>query len=854
MAVIKTIGKLAPGAYKQMIDHLTRKKIKNPFIKAKDIVVDKKQSVEDMEAVNRFVRDNPRQDMAGGGMLVQPGFDGTRQGYAAPRKITVDDDKLVADWRASLNKKNPVPWRTFLKNKFNEKTTKAISTRVRLNYEKEGIPFNPVEEFDKKVGSVKKQNRIDTVKKLVDEHNASDKFLYDKQQIFKKLNLRRIIRKEQPEIFELFDTLDTKEDKVKKAFDKIVNENLTIYKPKKLSALSGTKAGLLKQMISDIVSQTGKGASNRNIATPLFIQKVLDTYQPYLDIKPDFDYLDKYQSSNFINKSFNEALEYSQYSRGGLDIKNLTEFKGSYANPDKQIYSFAARHAYLNNKQGTPSQVQFFKLNKKGEPVGEAINFNDLPKSAKTSARMLDSKKYGFTYKGQFFNQDTLKTDGFKSGLFDEVYNLTKKGQKLVPNPNNPSEQITLRKLLQDTGDKLTIGHDDAKGGIAKLPFNNLRIESGKLNLSLYGAYSRVKNKQLRKLIIDNLATQFPSIKLKGDAYEQAFINEQSNILKNLNKEKVLSSPYRTAGQQVIKDLGQDFFKQSKPFQKEALRVVGLRSVKGLKAFMKEQGIPCFLKSANGGPVTCDMPQAYEKSLNQLSEKAAQGDQAAKTTLSKFGNKVATAGRFIKGALGPLAIATEIALEGGIALNQTLNEGVPIKQAFADSLTNKYLLGPKLQIDKEAEIAKEFAKGEDFAMAERGRRMMIPQSATADAQRQKERMEQMVSLYPQYSDQQLINMLEDRGFNPQDIINQKTTTRITPAVTSTLTGLDQLRTAFQEQDALQRIADAGGVANLASGGIAGLSGGKKSGPPPISGPTPDGDEGLPAAFKNVRKR
>ena len=53
---------------------------------------------------------------------------------------------------------------------------------------------------------------------------------------------------------------------------------------------------------------------------------------------------------------------------------------------------------------------------------------------------------------------------------------------------------------------------------------------------------------------------------------------------------------------------------------------------------------------------------------------------------------------------------------------------------------------------------------------------------------------------------------------------------------------------------MQAIADAGGVANLAGGGIAGLSGGKKSGPPPISGPTPDGDEGLPAAFKNVRKR
>ena len=130
-------------------------------------------------------------------------------------------------------------------------------------------------------------------------------------------------------------------------------------------------------------------------------------------------------------------------------------------------------------------------------------------------------------------------------------------------------------------------------------------------------------------------------------------------------------------------------------------------------------------------------------------------------------------------------------------------------------------------------------------MAERGRRMMIPQSATADAQRQRERMEQMASLYPQYSDQQLISMIEDRGFNPQDIINQKTTTRITPAVTSTLTGLDQLRTAFQEQDALQRIADAGGVANLAGGGIAKLAG-VDSGPPPESGPL---SQGLPGLLK-----
>ena len=69
MSKLKILGKLNPKQYSEMLDHLTRKKIKNPFIKAEDIVVDKKQDVEEMEAINRFVRDNPRQDLARGGRI-----------------------------------------------------------------------------------------------------------------------------------------------------------------------------------------------------------------------------------------------------------------------------------------------------------------------------------------------------------------------------------------------------------------------------------------------------------------------------------------------------------------------------------------------------------------------------------------------------------------------------------------------------------------------------------------------------------------------------------------------------------------------------------------------------------------
>jgi|5B_taG_2_1085324.scaffolds.fasta_scaffold08317_2 hypothetical protein len=185
-----------------------------------------------------------------------------------------------------------------------------------------------------------------------------------------------------------------------------------------------------------------------------------------------------------------------------------------------------------------------------------------------------------------------------------------------------------------------------------------------------------------------------------------------------------------------------------------------------------------------------------------------------------------------------------------------------------------------------------------------------------DYRRRKE--QEMKNLYTQYSDKELMDMLstskplQDAGISPQDYLNMTAgTERITPAVTSTMSGLDVLRTGLQEQEALNRIAEAGGVANLATGGragfmagtipggygkqanrylkeiesdmhkgyqyykkhggkkkfkdymresmsryfadggIAGLSGGVKSGPPPESGPNPQGLQGLLNRVKKI---
>ena len=62
------IGKTPPGKLKDIFKHLTREKVKKPDLpevfRASDAPIPpKKESIKTMEAINRFVRDNPRQSL-----------------------------------------------------------------------------------------------------------------------------------------------------------------------------------------------------------------------------------------------------------------------------------------------------------------------------------------------------------------------------------------------------------------------------------------------------------------------------------------------------------------------------------------------------------------------------------------------------------------------------------------------------------------------------------------------------------------------------------------------------------------------------------------------------------------------
>jgi len=586
--------------------------------------------------------------------------------------------------------------------------------------------------------------------------------------------------------------------------------------------------------------------------------------------------------------------------RTDLQFENLTRKKNAKIQgvPVSNARGFKALPNYPNI---TYTDYKDKKTGRKFRTYGVRIQRQDkkVTTAATTNKQNIPTLEKAIKVRDQFRKENPLnikpldpekekitkdtRRDFIKAQEGDEAFLRGKKGTGVqkghAGNIKNPDLKITPSSIIY-TPEEINVGmagQEGAKG--AKETFTDLdyKIEVAEDKIKEIKK-SNISPKEKRRLldIQDRLLTDYhfqsggfktPTLSdgtVFGESTRKAMSMDQFDLFPNMTEketkkfvrqyitEKGTLKPFyqRLVDRNEISEIDKENIRKSKLFldnvelAKQNVKKFDVPAMKRLAAI----GCPGKMMGGRVGLSTGQNLQACAfKGIEKLKGdpgKLTGGDQANLRALSKS----AKAARLLKNVLGPAAIAGEVLIEGGIAANKFMSEGVPIKQALGQSYLN-YLLGPKTKIDVEAERAKEFAKGEDFAMAERGRRMMIPQSATADAQRQRERMEQMASLYPQYSDQQLISMIEDRGFNPQDIINQKTTTRITPAVTSTLTGLDQLRTAFQEQDALQRIADAGGVANLAGGGIAKLAG-VDSGPPPSSGPN---SQGLPGLLKRVKK-
>jgi len=844
-----------PLKYAQMMKYLTRAKKANPelpdvFPASKASIPKVKDSVATKDAINRFVRANPRTEKAGGGMLVQPGFGGTRQGYAKSKGSGI---KLSA---AEIKKlKENLSADDF--NKLNFDRTGVQSGQV--NY---GIGQREDNKLYKKVVNILKPGAQSAGVKILNDKKLSNALIKsanagdDIQTIITKMNkLDKSLSRNQ--ISSAINSL-VKRGNISKEFGRVAGKDLSVGE---------------QQAYNKIIEKEVK-------AGKLNLRQIAGKADVSISVVQDWIVNNKGQ--DFYNENY--TYEKGRLKTGTLqkqkDLFNYIETVDNISAAEiKKIFNMESGKATQELMSDLVSVIYRMRGNSKTGSI--IVPYDDEGRMREVLRKIRNAPDFEDIYQRRIGD---LVLSAFKKGSkaqkqaiksLGEYYKFSKALKEVVPELALSLDHVVpfqfLEEVKQGANPVNLIKVKPIPQAINrfKANFDNARIELNRLNKINPNSPEVKKKFKLLKELENITPIEFGGISQKGNVYDfKAKPIGQSDLIKDAARgieqyqkvarfskdvlsNKALQKKFIDAGITVGKDMAM--------FDK--VKLLSNKQIKGLSAFMKEQGIACRLsKGAN-----CNTLQAYIKSLNDLSLKASQGDTAAASTLKNFTNKAVTTGRFLKNALGPLAIAAEFAVEGGIALNKTLDEGIPFKQAFADSYINKYVFGPKLQIDKEAEIAKEMAKGEEFAMAKRGERMMIPQSAEADAQRLKQREEERLALFPDLQFANQSNQEIDQILKEQEGVYSPFTLgfgmqQMQPGIGDTKYNEEQAYNEIRDiinkridervqSQQMENIATAGGVANLAGGGIAKLAG-VSSGPPPESGPNSQGLQGL---MKRVKK-
>ena len=372
--------------------------------------------------------------------------------------------------------------------------------------------------------------KLELAQRLVTENNLALKYNPDgKKSILKKLGAENPSRSSNAytkQLFNIINTMDTADDKVVKALDVIIEQDLPIKSIKDSSQYKQNR-GIVYQMISEI-SGVGPDKMKQRLKKSKYYTK---------DFEDIFDYINRIgkKHQDFEGVKFSEAFEFGKTRLDGaaqLEGRNLLSF---YKDPNTNITNYAFRHWDRTNFNNQPSRVKLYDKKKIiRKPDGsivpkKGLSLEDAELKWKAGMRV-QTKDLVFSYDGsELFDNTTLRTKGPTSGLFDEVYRATNDYyntyRKKVPDPKKPGTTIQFGKLMErDFGkNALAIGHN-APGGIKAEPFKNFQIQTQQMNTALYQATKNIKSKELQKRVIQNIYGDLQG--LTGEKYLQEFIKQ----------------------------------------------------------------------------------------------------------------------------------------------------------------------------------------------------------------------------------------------------------------------------------------------------------------------------------------
>jgi hypothetical protein len=561
-------------------------------------------------------------------------------------------------------------------------------------------------------------------------------------------------------------------------------------------------------------------------------------------------------------KTFDEMIKFTGMGRRELrDIlnqraENIADIKADIPRKQKLATpSVQLQESLLNEMfKGPSSAADIAKsLDKPIEEVQEG--FGRLLKNIYAERVAMGKGKYATKGKSVFIPRDdevidqVLKNINNTKGLvkqqqyqFSELlYNAF--GRKDSPTFNqakytkamaNYREYNQIKKVFEKYGIQLDLDHPLSKQAItdANLPADKLvRVTpiSSTINRGLKEQFDRAliaspNNRANIRKVAKELGVTIGTIGEGGGArfgvksFETFTPDEIAQAaLTNIANEQNIATKLKNIDIKLLQKAG---------MENVTAPVFDKQNFKKIAQDLRKAGFKCKFAGKDGGDVRCDDPKSYFDDIQEKQKQSlGKGPQATKA-LKLFS--------LAKNILGPAAIAGELGFEGLSVANKVLETGMPTKQAIGESYINKYILGPELKIDVEAERAKEFAKGEDFAMAERGRRKapFMAQGEYADRLRREARIAEMQQKFP--------------GISEEDLT--KNVKAAYPDIDLNMFPMQDLKQQVDDAAKLEYFAD-NFRQEKAGGGIMKMAG-KSSGPAPESGPTP---QGLASIIKRGRK-